>query len=81
MVLTKLKAGPRVVGVKQTKRAVADGRAASVFVAEDADPRIVEPVETMCTEYGVPVVRVSCMKELGSACGIAVGSAVATLIK
>ena len=37
--LTELKQGSKVVGVKQTKRAVNDGKAARVFLAEDADPR------------------------------------------
>lgn len=80
MVLSKLKTGAKVVGVKQTKRALGDGKAVSVFVAEDADPRVIEPVEVMCAERGVPVIRVSRMKELGAACGIAVGSAVAALL-
>ena len=34
--LTELKQGSKVVGVKQTKRAVNDGKAARVFLAEDA---------------------------------------------
>ncbi|MBU5434154.1 ribosomal L7Ae/L30e/S12e/Gadd45 family protein [Pseudoflavonifractor sp. MSJ-37] len=78
--LTELKTGSKVVGVKQTKRALGDGKAARVFLAEDADPRVVEPVEAMCAERGIPVVRVPHMKELGNACGIAVGSAVAALL-
>ena len=68
--LTELKQGSKVVGVKQTKRAVNDGKAARVFLAEDADPRVTAPVEALCAE----------MKELGSACGIAVPSAVAALL-
>ena len=54
MVLTELKTGPKVVGVKQTKRVLGDGRAARVFLAEDADPRVIEPVEILCRERGVP---------------------------
>ena len=42
--LTELKQGSKVVGVKQTKRAVNDGKAARVFLAEDADPRVTAPV-------------------------------------
>lgn len=79
--LNELKAGRKVVGAKQTKRALGDGTAVRVYVAEDADPRVVEPVEVMCQERGVPVERVERMKELGSACGIAVGSAVAALLR
>ena len=35
--LSELKQGARVAGVKQTRRAIEDGRAARVFLAEDAD--------------------------------------------
>ena len=66
--LTELKQGSKVVGVKQTKR------------AEDADPRVTAPVEALCAEKQIPVERVPQMKELGSACGIAVPSAVAALL-
>lgn len=79
--LNELKNGRKVVGAKQTKRALGDGTAARVYVAEDADPRVIEPVEAMCRERSVPVERVERMKELGSACGIAVGSAVAALLR
>lgn len=78
--LTQLKQGAKVVGVKQTRRAIDDGRAARVFLALDADPALTGPVEALCTEKGVPVEKVAQMKELGSACGIAVGSAVAALL-
>lgn len=78
--LTQLKQGAKVVGVKQTRRAIDDGRAARVFLAQDADPALTGPVEELCREKDIPVERVSQMKELGSACGIAVGSAVAALL-
>ena len=78
--LTELSQGAKVVGVKQTRRALQDGRAARVFLAEDADPRVTGPVEELCREKDIPVERVSQMKELGSACGIAVPSAVAALL-
>ena len=78
--LSELKEGAKVVGVKQTQRALNEGTVRLVFLAGDADPRILEPVETLCTEKGVTVERVTHMKELGSACGIAVGSAVAALL-
>ena len=78
--LSELKQGARGAGVKQTRRAIVDGRAARVFLAEDADPRVTGPVEELCREKDIPVERVSQMKELGSACGIAVPSAVAALL-
>jgi len=71
----------KVVGVKQTKRAIEGGKAALVFLAQDADPRVTEPIQVLCAQKGVDVEQVPSMKDLGSACGIAVGSAAAALIK
>ena len=68
------------MGVKQTRRAIGEGRAARVYLAQDADPAVTAPVEALCREQGVPVEQVAQMKDLGSACGIAVGSAVAALL-
>ena len=79
--LSELKEGAKVVGVKQTQRALNAGDLRLVFLADDADPRVTEPVEALCKEKGVAVERIPHMKELGSACGIAVGSAVAALLR
>ena len=78
--LAELKQGPRVAGVKQTKRALQDGTAGRVFLARDADPHVTDPIAALCREKDVPVEREASMKELGAACGIAVGSAAAALL-
>ena len=78
--LSQLKEGARVVGVKQTRRAIQDGRAARVFLAEDADPKVTAPVEELCARQNIPGERVPHMEDLGSACGIAVAGAVAALL-
>ena len=70
--LTELKQGSKVVGVKQTKRPGFSGRGCRSQGAA--------PVEALCAEKQIPVERVPQMKELGSACGIAVPSAVAALL-
>lgn len=79
--LTELKTGPRVVGAKQTRRALSDGKAVRVYLAEDADPGVTGPIETLCSQQGTEVIRVPAMRELGQACGIAVGAAVAALVR
>ena len=65
----------RVVGVKQTRRAIQEGRAARVYLAADADPMITEPLEALCREAGIPVEGDKTLRELGRAVGIAVGAA------
>ena len=57
------------------------GSAERVFLAEDADPRVTEPMEALCSGKNIPVVKVPSMKELGAACGISVGAAVAALLR
>ena len=79
--LSKLSESPKVVGAKQTKRAIAGGKAVAVYLADDADPRVTEVIRDLCAESGVAVYDVPAMKELGLACGIAVGAAVAALIR
>ena len=70
----------KVVGAKQARRALNDGRAKKLFVAGDADPRVTQPLAQLAVDKHVAVELVPTMKELGSACGIAVGSAVAALL-
>ena len=67
----------RVVGVKQSRKAIREGRARRVYLAGDADPAITEPVRAECAAAGIPVEREQTMAQLGRACGIAVGASVA----
>jgi large subunit ribosomal protein L7A len=79
-VLSELEGSSKVVGAKQTKRALSAGRVKSVYLAQDADPRLTGEIRDLCRESGVPVCDVDTMRELGHACGIAVGAAVAALV-
>ena len=74
--LTDLTAVEKVVGAKQVKRALRDGKARCVYLAQDADPRVTEPIAELCEQHGIPVQQVARMKDLGVACGIGVGAAV-----
>ena len=78
---SELSGSNKVVGAKQAKRALRDGRAVRLFMAVDADPRLLQPLVQEAVNRQVPVSQVPTMKELGLACGIAVGAAVAVLLK
>ena len=67
-------------GAKQVTRALKNGTARRVFLAQDADPRVTEPIQALCQEQGTATESVDTMAALGSACGIAVGSAVAAIV-
>ena len=69
-----------VVGAKQLKKALARGAAQYVFLAENADPAITEPVADLCRQKGIRLTWVRTMSELGQACGIEVGAAAAAVV-
>ena len=70
----------KAVGVKQSRKAVRRGEARRVYLACDADPAVTDPVAAECAAAGIPVVAEYTMEQLGRACGIAVGAAVAALL-
>lgn len=69
----------KVVGVKQSLRALREGRAERVYLACDADPALTSRVEEQCA--GVPVEHGFTMAQLGAHSGISVGAAVVTILK
>lgn len=69
----------KTVGTKQTIRMVESGKAAQVFLAKDADPRLTGKMVNLCKKSGVKVTWVDSMRELGKACGIEVGAAMAAV--
>lgn len=69
-----------IVGAKQLKKALQKGSARAVFLAENADPAITLPIETMCRENNIPYTWTATMADLGRACGIDVGAAAAAAV-
>ena len=78
--LNELENASKVVGVKQVRRALANGRVKRLDLAKDADPQLTQPLERQAAETGAEVVWADAMKALGRACGIAVGTAVAATV-
>ena len=68
------------VGAKQLKKALQNGRAEYVFLAENADPAITEPIAALCQQNSVDYAWVKSMTDLGHACGIEVGAAAAAAV-
>ncbi len=71
----------RTIGTKQTLKAIQKGQAKLVFVAQDADDKVIREVVRGCEEKSIPVVRVESMAALGKACGIEVGAASAAIVE
>ena len=70
----------KTVGLKQTQRALEKGLVTRLFVAIDAEPHVLRSVGEWCANHDVVRIEVPTMKELGKACGIEVGTAVAAIL-
>ena len=51
--LADLKTAQKVTGAKQVTRALKNGTARRVFLAQDADPRVTEPIAALCRSRGL----------------------------
>ena len=69
----------KVIGVKQCRKFVKLGKGRVLYVAKDADARLISPLIELAEEMNVKIVEISTMNELGSMSGIDVKSA-ATLV-
>ncbi len=71
----------RVVGIKQTRKAIKEGKAQLVYLAKDVDAHLYNEIEELCQENHVDLCYVDTMKELGESCGIDIKAASAVLLK
>lgn len=79
--LDNLKSSNKVVGIKQTAKVLENNSAKLVYIAKDADPRVLNNIIELCRKNSVEIVYEENMKLLGKACGIEVGAAVACILK
>jgi len=71
----------KVVGVKQTAKALQKQTASGVFIAADAEERITAPIKAECEKQNVDCMVVESMQALGKACGIHAGASAAAILK
>lgn len=69
------------IGYKQSLRALADGKAERLIVADDCESKLSEPLKKAANENNVPVDTVETMRALGNLCGIDVGASCAVVLK
>ncbi len=79
--LEELKTDKKIVGFKQSLKAVKAQQATKAFVSMDADVHVATPFVHACEAQKVPVEYCESCKVLGEACGIDVGAAVAVIMK
>ncbi len=71
----------KVVGTRQTMKALEKGEVEMVFVAGDAEEKVIRPVASACDDNGVEVRQVESMDRLGKMFGIKVKAATAAILK
>ncbi len=69
----------KVIGTKQTIKALEKGEAVQVFIARDAEDKVIRPVITLCEAKDVELRYVESMQQLGKLCGIKVKTATAAI--
>ena len=70
-----------VIGLNQTKKALLKDSVAVLYIAEDADKRLRNPIEQLAQEKNIVVQQVPTMKTLGKEFGIDVGAAAGAVLK
>lgn len=73
--------GKKVVGIKQSIKAIKSSEGKTVYLAKDADAKLIQQVAKLAEENSLEVIYTNTMKELGKLCGIEVGAAAAVLLK
>lgn len=79
--LSKLEKGNKIVGAKQVKRALNPEEVDMVFIAKDAEGKVIDEIVKICINKHIQVHYIDTMKDLGDACGIDVNAATAALLK
>lgn len=79
--LENLEVQNKTVGIKQSTKALNQDKVKILFVAKDADDYLIENMKQIANDKNVEVISVDSMRELGKACGIDVGAAVAAILK
>ena len=69
------------VGLRESLKMVKNEMADTVYVAKDAERRVVADIINLCQEQGIPIIEVESMEILGKACSVQVGTAVAARLK
>ncbi len=79
--LESLKNGKKTIGLRQSQKAVEEGLVNVAFIARDAEEKVIRNIKELCENSSIEIVYVDNMKQLGKACGIEVGAAIACLLK
>jgi large subunit ribosomal protein L7A len=77
----RLKENSKVIGMKQTLRALEKEEVSVLYVAKDAQSKVTLRALELAESQQISIVYVDTMEELGSVCDVEVKTATAALIK
>jgi large subunit ribosomal protein L7A len=69
------------IGTNQTVKSLESGAARSVYVAKDADRKLIQTITSLCKQKATPLEWVDSMKLLGKSCGISVAAASVAIVE
>ncbi|MGE5583806.1 MAG: ribosomal L7Ae/L30e/S12e/Gadd45 family protein [Bacillota bacterium] len=71
----------KVIGLKQTLRAIQQGTISKVYIANDVEDHVLRKITGPCQEKGIAIIQSNLtQRELGRLCQIEVGAAVVGII-
>ncbi|GAA0127439.1 MULTISPECIES: ribosomal L7Ae/L30e/S12e/Gadd45 family protein [Clostridium] len=72
--------GEKVVGIKQTTKALKAKQGKILYIAKDVDPKIANPILELAKANYLQIEYVETMKDLGKLCSIDVSAATALIL-
>ncbi len=81
MMLTDLKTKSKVVGTKETLKAIENNIVIKVYLANDIDRYLKNSIINVLNDNNIPIEYVESKFKLGRACGIDVAAASAAILK
>ena len=81
MMFTAASQDKKVIGLKQSMKAVSEDRAMTVYIAKDADRSLTEPLAKLCEEKGVEIRYADTDGQLGLLNGISVKASAVCILK
>lgn len=73
--------GEKVIGIKQSTKAIENGKGRVLYIAQDADMALISPLLYLAKQKGIDVKSIETMKKLGKMCGIEVKAATALILE
>jgi large subunit ribosomal protein L7A len=80
IIVRHLDSGSKVVGTKQTLKALEKHEVKELYVAKDASKQHIQPILQIAKSQNIKIVYIDTMEELGKACNVEVKTATAALI-